>query len=85
MANALSRKPSFIAISIVTSEIWCKVQLKKKHDPNYKSHYSLLQDQLKKKHRVVMGNDQELKQLILKHFHDGFWEVIQEWKLHKKR
>lgn len=71
--------------SRITSELWEKIsrswqedsELSKiieqvQQDPNSKPHYTWVHDQLKRKGRIVVGQNEVVKQLLLNEFHGSF-------------
>lgn len=75
MANGLSREFSLIAISVMSSELWdmicasyqdderiAKLIKQMQRDPKSKPHYTWRQNCLKRKGKVIVGDDPELKQ-----------------------
>lgn len=85
VADALSRRPTIAAISSTKSDLWRKIQELWEKDPELKKliqqlqqegqerqQYEWVQGQLKRKGKLVVGNDETIKCLILQEFHDSF-------------
>ena len=88
VADALSREHKFMAILTVNSELWDRIYDSRQkdgvianlieqlqNDPGYKKHYAWSQNQLKRNGRLVVGDDPDLKHLLLKEFMLKPWEA----------
>nr|CAD1844221.1 unnamed protein product [Ananas comosus var. bracteatus] len=82
--GGLSRAPTLAAVSIVKTELLDEIrkswetntELKslieaKQHDPASRHHYTWAHDQLRRKGKLVVGNDANLKQKLLQEFHSS--------------